>query len=179
MPTPHEPAPAAPGLSLPSAVPDLPLPDLDRAHLALNTPARSAPGIVGKVVDRLMAGRDQRSAEATTAVGDAVTDLARRLADAEADLSRRLSDAETELSQRLDAIDDARRVEAVDLARRLSAVASDLTSIRDDLDGALEQDRITAGILADAERRLADEAGDLRLRVDKLTAETATEKDPP
>ena len=69
--------------------------------------------------------------------------------------------------------------EADELARRLGAVESDLTSTRGDLGGALEQDRITAGILADAEKRLSDELGDLRLRVAKLAVEVTTEEDPP
>ena len=56
---------------------------------------------------------------------------------------------------------------------------SDLTSTRGDLGGALEQDRITAGILADAEQRLADELGDLRRRVAELAVEVATEEDQP
>jgi hypothetical protein len=151
----------------PAAAPQLPLADLDRAHRALDTPAHSAPGMVGKVVDRLLAGRDQRSTEATTALADAVADLARRLAD----LSDRLDRAGDTL--------DAHEKRADELARRLGAVESDLTSTRGDLGGALEQDRITAGILADAEKRLADELGDLRLRVAELAVEVATEEDPP
>ena len=64
-PEPTEPVDAAP----------LPLADLDRAHLALNTPASSAPGLAGKAVDRLLAGRDRRAAEATVAVGDGHNDI--------------------------------------------------------------------------------------------------------
>ncbi len=48
---------------------------------------------------------------------------------------------------------------------------SSLAAARADLDGALDQDRITAGIVADAETRLADELDDLRLRLAKLAVE--------
>ena len=139
----------------PPTAAQLPLADLDRAQRALDTPASSAPGMVGKVVNRLLAGRDERSNEATAALADAVADLAQHLA----------------------AVEGILRGEADELARRLSAVESDLISTRGDLGGALEQDRITAGILADAEKRLADELGDLRLRVAELAAEVATEDD--
>ena len=163
----HVPDPDAPARPRrPAAAAQLPLADLDRAYRALDTPARSAPGPVGKVVTRLLAGRDERSTEATTALADAVADLAQRLAD---------------LSDRLDRASDTfheHEKRADELARRLGAVESDLTSTRGDLGGALEQDRITAGILADAEKRLANELGDLRLRVAELAVEVATEEDP-
>jgi uncharacterized membrane protein YqiK len=135
--------------------------------------------VVDKVLHRLLIGRDERSAEATTALADAVADLSRRLAEAEADLTRRQAEAEAEQAQRLAAVDQVRRAEAVDLARRLGAVEAALTAARDDLVGALEQDRITAGILADAEKRVTDELGDLRLRVAELAIEMGTEEDPP
>jgi hypothetical protein len=141
--------------------------NLDRAHRALDTPARSAPGTVGKVVGRLLAGRDERATEAATALADAVTDLTQRLAD----LSDRLDRADNTFHEHDERADE--------LARRLGAVESDLTSTRGDLGGALEQDRITAGILADAEQRLANELDDLRRRVAKLAVEVATEEDPP
>jgi chromosome segregation ATPase len=137
---------------------------------------------VGKVVDRLLAGRDARSAEATAALADAVSELARRLAD----LSDRVDRARDTLHQHegrsddLAAADGALRAEAEELGRRLGDVESGLATTRGDLDGALEQDRITAGILADAEERLADDLGDLRLRVAKLAVEVADETpDPP
>jgi hypothetical protein len=178
-------APAPPILlpPRPAVAPQQPLPDLVRAHHALNTPPRPVPGPGGRVVDkvlhRLLIGRDERSAEATTALADAVADLSRRLAEAEADLTRRQAEAEAEQAQRLAAVDQVRRAEAVDLARRLGAVEAALTAARDDLVGALEQDRITAGILADAEKRVTDELGDLRLRVAELAIEMGTEEDPP
>ncbi len=163
----------------PAADAQRPLADLDRARQALDAPVRSAPGRVGKVVDRLLAGRDARSAEATTALADAVADLARRLAD----LSDRLDRAHDVLhahegrADELAATDRALRTEADDLTRRVTEVEGDLGDARDDLSGALEQDRITAGILADAEERLADELGDLRLRVAKLAVEVAAGDD--
>ncbi len=172
LPDADEPAAPTPSPSPSAAASPLPLADLDRAHEALNTPARSAPGVAGKAVDRLLVGRDERTAQATTAVGDAVADVARRLAEAEAGLARRIAETEADMAQR---IADAE----VDLTRRLAAAESDLTAIRGDLGGALEQDRITAGIVADAEERLADEVGELRLRVDELAAEVATEEAPP
>ena len=165
-PDPPPPAPA------PAPAPHAPLTDLDRAHQALNTPARSAPGVAGKAVDRLLVGRDERSAQATAAVGDAVADVARRLAEAEADLARRIDAAEADLARRIDAAE-------ADLSRRIDAVASDLDAARGDLGGALEQDRITAGIVADAEQRLSDELGELRLAVAKLAGRAASDEDPP
>ena len=158
--SPDSPTPPSGRPPPPEAAAQLPLADLDRAHRALDTPARSAPGTVGKVVDRLLAGRDERSTEATTALADAAADLAQRLAD---------------LTDRL----DEHEHRADELARRLGAVESDLTSTRGDLGGALEQDRITAGILADAEQRLTDELDDLRRRVAELAVEVTTEEDPP
>ncbi|HYI60886.1 MAG TPA: hypothetical protein VEW93_03665 [Acidimicrobiales bacterium] len=161
----------------PAADAQLPLDDLDRARAAHDQPARSAPGTVGKVVDRLLAGRDARSAEATAALADAVGELARRLAD----LSDRVDRARDTLhehegrSDELAAADGALRTEAEELGRRLGDVESGLATARGDLDGALEQDRITAGIVADAEERLADDLGDLRLRVAKLAVEVADE----
>lgn len=150
----------------------VPLADLDRAHQTLNTPARSAPGVAGKAVDRLLVGRDERTAQATTAVGDAVADVSQRLAEAEADLTRRIAETEADLTRRIADADEA-------LTRRLQAVESDLAAARGGLDGALEQDRITAGIVADAEKRLTDEVRALRLRVAELADETTAEAGPP
>ena len=94
-PAPTRPAPPTRRPPRPAAAAQLPLADLDRAHRALDTPARSAPGMVGKVVDRLLAGRDERSTEATTALADAVADLARRLADLSDRLDRHSDAAAT------------------------------------------------------------------------------------
>lgn len=144
-----------------------PLADLDRAHAALNAPAPSAPGVVGKVIDRVLAGRDERAAQATVAVGDAVADVARRVAAVEADLARRL-----------EAVDQERRAEAVELTRRLAAVEAELHAARGDLDGALEQDRITASVVADVEQRVAAEVAELRQRLAALGAPEAPEGPP-
>ncbi len=60
------------------------------------------------------------------------------------------------------------RPAAAALGQRLVEVEASLAAARADLDGALDQDRITAGILADAEARLADDLAEVRRRLDKL-----------
>ncbi|MET0421206.1 MAG: hypothetical protein ABW073_05845, partial [Acidimicrobiia bacterium] len=144
----------------PAAAAPLPLADLDRAQRALDPSARKEPGTVGRVVDRLLGGRDERSAEATTALVDAVADLAQRVAD----LAQLVAEQSGQLDRAGDTVHEHEQ-RADELARRLGAVESDLTSTRGDLGGALEQDRITAAIMADAEQRLTEELHDLRRRV--------------
>jgi hypothetical protein len=79
----------------------------------------------------------------------------------------RSEEAFGDLAQR----DEQRRGESEELGRRLVDVEAALAAAREGLDGALEQDRITAGIVADAESRLADELADLRQRLRKLADE--------
>ncbi|HXH55964.1 hypothetical protein [Iamia sp.] len=169
----------------PNAAAQRPVAEIDRARAVLDGAPDGPPGSVGRVVDRLLAGRDRRHDEAAAALALAVAELSRRLADLSDRLDRtndgvyaqelRVDELTGELTDGLADVSATVRSEAAtfrgeadDLGRRLGDVETGVASARGDLDGALEQDRITAGILADAETRLADELDDLRLRVAKL-----------
>lgn len=167
----------------PNAAAQRPVTEIDRARAVLDSAPDGAPGSVGRVVDRLLAGRDRRHDEAAAALALAVAEVSRRLADLSDRLDRtndgvyaqelRVDELTGELTDRLADAGSTVRGEADDLGRRLVDVETGVATARDDLDGALEQDRITAGILADAETRLADELDDLRLRVAKLARDGA------
>ncbi len=168
----------------PDATAQQPVAEIDAARAALDQAPQGPFGAAGKVVGRLLAGRDRRAEETATALTDAVAELARRLADLSARVDR-TNDAVFASEGRTDdlgdqvASSDAAGAEAdATLGQRLVEVEASLAAARGDLDGALDQDRITAGIVADAEARLADELDDLRLRLAKLAAELEADDDP-
>ncbi|HEV7721489.1 MAG TPA: hypothetical protein VGO60_09400 [Iamia sp.] len=155
----------------PDAAAQRPVEAVDRARAAVATPPAGPPGTVGKVVDRLLGGRDRHHDEVTTALADAVAELAERLA-ALSDRVDRTNDKVHDGAVRADqaaAADDEQQAEATRLALRADATAADLESLRADLAGAHEQDRITGAIVSDAEARLVEQVAELRLRLDKLT----------
>jgi hypothetical protein len=158
---------------LPDAAAQRPIEAVARAQEAAAAPPVGPPGVAGKVVDRLLAGRDRRHEGAVAALTDAVAELADRLA-ALSDRVDRTNDRVHDGSVRVD------RVEAADaelravggrLARRADEVAADVDALRADVAGAHEQDRITAAIVGDAEARLLEQVAELRQRLDKLTAD--------
>ncbi len=164
----------------PDAAAQRPVEAVDRAQRALAAPTAGPPGRVGQVVDRLLAGRDRRQDDVATALADAVAELAQRLADLSDRVDRtndRVHDAAVRADD-ADAVDADLRREAGALTARVEAAESDLVAVGDDVDGAQEQDRITAAIVADAEARLTEELADLRRRVEKLAADV-TESDAP
>lgn len=161
----------------PDATAQRPVEALATARGAVERGPQGPPGAAGKVVGRLLAGRDRHTEETATALAEAVEELARRVADLSARVDRTNDEAFAE-SRRTDelaeAVTSARTAaEAVDadLGQRLVDVETGLAAVRADLDGALDQDRITAGIVSEAESRLADALDDLRLRVAKLAVE--------
>lgn len=186
----------------PDAAAQLPVAEVTRVRAVLDQPTERGSGVVGRAVDRLMAGRDEHNGEVAQALADAVAELSRRLADL-SDRVDRTNDGLYEHAKRTDALadalsDDMARVDtelrrdADSRERRVAEVESDLAGLRSsltglearlsaaqgDLDGALEQDRITAGILADAEAGLADDLDELRRRLVKLTDGDRTEPHP-
>lgn len=159
----------------PDAAAQRPVEAVDRARAALAVPTTPG-GSVGKVLDRVLAGRDRRHDEAAAALLDAVAELAQRLADL-SDRVDRTNDRVHDGSVRADGADEALatlRADAEALAVRADAADTAVAEVRDDLAGAHEQDRITGAIVADAEARLVDDLAELRRRVDKL----ATDVDP-
>jgi hypothetical protein len=67
-------------------------------------------------------------------------------------------------------IDKAQAKLAADVDRRLDDLGRRLDQQVGRIDGALEQDTITANVLTDAERRLHGEIAELRRRLDELEA---------
>lgn len=155
----------------PDAAAQRPVEAVERARAAAAAPAAGPAGVVGKVVDRLLDGRDRHHDEVTGALADAVAELAARLADLSDRVDRtndRVHDGAVR-ADRAEAADAELRAQAERLARRADATAADVDTIRADLAGAHEQDRITAAIVADAEARLVEDLADLRRRIEKLT----------
>ncbi len=175
--TPSEPARPLRRPPRPDAGAQQPVAAIATARAALARPAEGPSGATGRVVDRVLAGRDRRADESAAALTAAVDELARRLADLSARVDR-TNDTVFAVEQHTDELADtsaSTRSDAEEvgarLDRRAGDVAADLAAIRADLDGAHDQDRITAGIVADAEARLAEALADLRLRVAKLADE--------
>lgn len=167
----------------PDASAQQPVASIEVARAAHDRGPQGPPGAAGKVVGRLLAGRDRQAEETANALTEAVAELAERLADLSARVDR-TNDSVFTVEGRTDevAADLANRARSgsetdANLGRRLVEVESSLADARSELDGALDQDRITAGIVADAETRLADELDDLRLRIAKLAAQ-ADQLDP-
>jgi hypothetical protein len=157
----------------PDAAAQRPVESVARAQAAAATTPASPPGPVGKVVDRLLGGRDRHHDEVTTALAAAVADLAERLA-ALSDRVDRTNDRVHDGAVRADAAEaaDAEQTEeAVRLAARVDVTAAEVDALRADLAGAHEQDRITGAIVSDAEARLVEDIAELRLQLDKLREE--------
>jgi len=158
----------------PAASAQVPIEAVDAVRSVLDRPPASDAGPAGRVVDRLLAARDEadeRSHQAAGMLADAVAELAQRVADL-SDRVDRTNDGLYEQESRFDELtelDEARRLVAEDLTRRVRDAEATLERARDALEGATEQDRITAAILADSERRIYDDIDDLRRRMVKLT----------
>ena len=175
-------APAPILLRASSGRPQQPLPDLVRFHHAQHaTPSGTRSGRPGgrqgapPTVDRA----HERSAEATTALADAVADLSRRLAEAEADLTRRQAEAEAEQAQRLAVVDQVYGGPRPSTwPDGFGAVEAALTAPAMTSSGPWNRPHHRRHP-ADAEKRVTDELGDLRLRVAELAIEMGTEEDPP
>lgn len=162
----------------PDAAAQRPVPSVERARAAAAAPPAGPPGVAGKVVDRLLAGRDRRHDEAVSALTDAVADLADRLA-ALSDRVDRTNDKVHDGAVRADHAEEAGaalRDETGRLARRADEVAAEVDGLRADLAGAHEQDRITGAIVSDAEARLVEQVAELELRLAKLEAEDEGEQ---
>lgn len=163
----------------PDAAAQRPVEAVDRARAALSSPAGGPAGRVGQVVDRVMAGRDRRHDDTAAALVDAVAELAARVADL-SDRVDRTNDKAHDADVRADEV--AATVEALGtaaegLAARADRADAALGSVRDDLSGAHEQDRITGAIVADAEARLVEAVAELRGRIDKLADEVTSSPD--
>lgn len=163
----------------PDAAAQTPVEGVDLARRAGDRVPDGPPGALGRVVDRALAGRDRRRDELDRAVLDALADLAQRVADLSDRLDRTRDDVH-DGAVRTDELTGARdelRATADDIGRRVDDVAGAVDGTRRDLDGALEQDRITGAIVADAETRWVDDLDDLRRRLDKLTEQVEHEGD--
>jgi hypothetical protein len=149
-----------------------PLDDLAAARgvLEQKVDERGAPRSVRKVVGRIMAGRDQRHDEVDRHLAEAVDELRQRLTEL-GDRLNKVNDELPEQAERLDRVEDG----TAELQQRHGELADQVDRLEGEVDaegqrieGALEQDLITASILADAEARLTAEVADLQLRLDKL-----------
>jgi len=162
-----------------------PVPDIDEAwHLLqkpfadgtdsrLGPPARAA----YRVANRLQSQRDARTIDVSLKLVSAADELRERIA-AIGPLLARVVDHELPahgvrlsiLDESAVGIDKAQAQLAADVDRRLDDLGRRLDQEVGRIDGALEQDTITANVLSDAERRLHGEIAELRRRLDELEA---------
>ncbi len=147
----------------------LPLPDLDAARHALDRP-RDGSGL-RRLVQRAIGGPGTAQGhDVERPLVGAVEELAGRVTD----LGQRLNRADDELGEQAGHIDDLeagiRRSARTDeeLAARVDDLDRSLVAQGRRVDGALEQDAVTAAIVADAEARLSAEVAELHQRLAKL-----------
>ncbi|MEJ7584618.1 MAG: hypothetical protein WKF43_11160 [Acidimicrobiales bacterium] len=155
-----------------------PLPQLDAARHTLDgAPTGVANRGLRRIADRVLAGRDERSDEVARQLVEAVAELTERIAE----LGDRVNRVHDELPEHADGIDwlgdeTTRLADAsLRLSGRLDHLDEALAAEGRRVEGALEQDSVTAGIVADAESRLTAEIRSIEQRVDKLATEVATE----
>lgn len=159
----------------PDARAQQPVEAIERAREAVDRGPDGPTGRAGQVLDRVLGGRDRHLRATTEALTDAVAELADRLADL-SDRVDRTNDRVHREALRIDEgdqVDRGIRDDSERLSHRLDAAGDDLAEVRTDVDGALEQSRITGAIVTDAEARLLDDLSTLRERLAKLEREIA------
>jgi len=165
---------------LPDVRAQQPLSELEAAGRAIDHPASSPGG--GRVLRRLrdlVVGRRDRDEEVARHLVRAVAELSDRIAELGERINR-VNDELPEQATRIDRAEDAAEHLSTDLDAlttgtegRLARIDGYLASESRRIDGALEQDAVTAAIVADAESRLSTQLGDLEHRFEKLAGGTA------